>query len=62
MAPPGTKIISHKKLNQRSTWGKNGASGWYIGPALEHYSCYKVFVTEETPEIIADILEFPLKI
>ena len=46
MAPPVTKIIAHKKPTQHETWIKNGVSGWHIGPALEHYICYKVFVTE----------------
>ena len=32
--------------------------GWCIGPALEHYRCYKVFVTETTSERIDDVVEF----
>ena len=47
MAPPGTKIISHEEPNQRSIWNKHVVSGWYIGPSLEHYRDYKVFVTEK---------------
>ena len=58
MAPLGTKIIAHEKPNQRATWSKHGVSGWNIGPELEQYRCYKVFVTETTPEIISDIVEF----
>ena len=59
MAPPGTKIIAYKKPNQLATWSKHGVSGWYIGPALDHYRWYKVFVTEKKSEIISDVVEFP---
>ena len=32
IAPPGTKIMAHKKQNQRATRSKHGVSGWYIIP------------------------------
>ena len=32
--------------------------GWYIGPSLENYRRYKLFVTETISEIIADVVEF----
>ena len=38
MAPPGTKIIAHEKPAQQATRRKHGVVGWYIGPALEHYT------------------------
>ena len=47
MAPPGTKVIAHKITNQRATWSKHGVAGFYIVPELEHYSCYRIFVTED---------------
>ena len=59
MASPGTKIIAHEKPTQRATWRKYGVSGWYIGPELEHYRCYKVFVMETISERIADVMIFP---
>ena len=31
----------------------------YIGPALIHYRCYKVFLTEKRIERISDVVEFP---
>ena len=36
LAPPGIKVIVHKKPQQRKTWGIHGVPGWYIGPAMEH--------------------------
>ena len=37
---------------------KHGVVGWYIGPALENYRCYKVFVLETIPDRIADVVFF----
>ena len=58
MASSVTKIIAHEKQNKCATWSNNGISGWCIGPALEHYRCYKVFLTKTRSEIIADVEEF----
>ena len=58
MAPLGTKIIVHEKTAQRAKWSKHGVAGGYIVPALEHYRCYKVFVTETRSEIIVDVMVF----
>jgi hypothetical protein len=47
MAPPGTKIIVHEKPKQRRrTWDPHGVDGWYLGPATEHYRCYRVFINK----------------
>ena len=43
MPPLGTKVITHKKSNQRASWIKHGVAGWYIGPVLEKYRCYRIF-------------------
>jgi hypothetical protein len=44
MAPPG--IIAHKKPDQRASWAPHGVDGWYIGPVLHHYRCYRVIVSD----------------
>jgi hypothetical protein len=46
MAPPGTRIIAHETRNRRQTWAPHGQDGWYIGPALEHYRCYTIYITK----------------
>lgn len=58
LAPPGTKVIIHEKPTQRQTWEPHGQDGWYIGPAMEHYRCYKVYVSATGAERIADTIEF----
>ena len=43
LAPPGIAVTIHEKSQQRSTWGKHGVPGFYVGPALQHYRCYTVW-------------------
>jgi hypothetical protein len=42
MAPPGTRVIAHKKPKQRASWDPHGVDGWHLGPAPNHYRCYRV--------------------
>jgi hypothetical protein len=58
MAPPGTKVIIHEKPQQRKTWDPHGTDGWYLGPAMEHYRCYRVFTNKTKAERITDTVEF----
>jgi hypothetical protein len=58
MAPPGTRIIAHETLNRRQTWAPHGQDGWYIGPALQHYRCYTVYITETRGERVVETVDF----
>jgi hypothetical protein len=60
MAPPGTKIIAHETPNRRQNWAPYGQDGWYIGPALEHYWCYTVYITKIRGERVVETVDlFP---
>jgi hypothetical protein len=59
MAPPGTGIVAHETPNRRLTWAPHGQDGWYIGPALEHYRCYTVYVTKTRGERVVETVDFP---
>jgi hypothetical protein len=41
MTPPRTRVIAHEKPNQRASWDPHGVNGWYLGPAPDHYRCYR---------------------
>ena len=56
LAPPGTKVLIHIKPNMRETWSPHGTEGWYLGPAMNHYRCYRVYANETKAERIADTL------
>jgi hypothetical protein len=58
MAPPGTRIISHETPSTRQTWAPHGQDGWYIGPALEHYRCYTVYITKTRGDRIEETVDF----
>jgi hypothetical protein len=58
MAPPGTRIIAHETPNRRRTWAPHGQDGWYIGPALEHYRCYTVYITKTRGERVVETADF----
>jgi hypothetical protein len=57
--PPRTRIIAHETPNRRRTWATHGQDGWYIGPALEHYRCYTVYVTKTRGERVVETVDFP---
>ena len=56
LAPPGTAVTIHEKPDQRTTWGKHGVAGFYIGPALQHYRCYRVWASDTCSIRITDTL------
>jgi hypothetical protein len=58
MAPPGTKNIAHETPSRRRTWAPHGQDGWYIGPALEHYRCYTVYVMKTRGNRIVETVDF----
>jgi hypothetical protein len=58
MAPPGTRIIAHETPIRRRTWAPHGQDGWYIGPALEHYRCYTVYITKTRGNRILETVDF----
>jgi hypothetical protein len=57
-APPGTRIIAHETPGRRRTWAPHGQDGWYIGPALEHYRCYTVYITKTISNRIVETVKF----
>jgi hypothetical protein len=59
-APPGCKIIAHKKQEKRRTWAPNGQHGYSFGPAMHHYRCQNVYISTMASERIVDTLKlFP---
>jgi hypothetical protein len=59
MAPPDTIIIANETLSRRRTWAPHGQDGWYIGPALEHYQCYTVYINKTRGERVVETVDFP---
>ena len=63
MAPPGTRVVAHSSADARASFAEHGRVGWYIGPSLQHYRCYRVYFPDTMAEV--DVLKvdfFPEKI
>ncbi len=58
LGPPGTKVLVHEKPGQRTTWAPHAVEGWYLGPALESYRCFRVWIWDTKTERITDTLEW----
>jgi hypothetical protein len=58
MEPPGTRIIAYGMPNRKRTWAPHGQYGWYIGPALEHYRCYRVYINKTRSERVVEMVDF----
>ena len=58
MAPPGLKTLVYETPKQRRTWAHHGKLGWYIGPAMDHYRCFQVYIPETRGERQASTVSF----
>ena len=58
LAPPGTKVIIHKKPSDRKSWQFHGEEGFYIAPALNHYRCLTCYIPKTRQEKISDTVTF----
>jgi hypothetical protein len=44
IGPPGCRVLAHDKPVNRTKWSPHGLEGWYVGPALDSYRCYNIWV------------------
>ena len=58
LAPPGTKVLIYDPPTNRKTWDPHATDGWYIGPAMSHYRCYRCYVPKTRSERTARTVEF----
>jgi hypothetical protein len=63
LAPPGTKVVIHEKPSIRQLHAPHGVDGYYVGPAMKHFRCYRVYATDMGAERIANTEAwFPLQV
>jgi hypothetical protein len=58
LAPPGCRVLIHKKPSQHKLWDPHRAKGWYLGPTLQHYCCHCCYVNSTPAEHISNMVEF----
>jgi len=56
LAPAGTRILVHIKPKNRPAWAERGIPAFYVGPALQHYRCFSVFVPSSQGVRITDTI------
>jgi hypothetical protein len=54
LAPPGTRAVKHIKTDKRNSWAMHGELAWYVGPATEHYRCYRLYNPKTQAYSVAD--------
>ena len=45
LVPPRSKVVLHKKADERASWEYHGVKAWYVGPSLGHYRRLKCYVS-----------------
>jgi len=56
IAPCGTPVLVYESPTVRESWAPHGTAGFYLGPALQHHRCYRVWITTTNAERISDSL------
>ena len=63
IGPPGTQVLVHEKPTNRASWAPHATEGWYLGPALESYRCYRIWTPTTRRQRICDTISwFPTKV
>jgi hypothetical protein len=58
LAPAGTAVLIHEKPDHRRSWSPHGVPGFYLGPSLTHYRCFRVWSTNTHAVRISDTLSW----
>ena len=58
LAPPGIKVLAFEDPDTRDSWAPHGRLGYYLGPALEHYRCHRIYLPETKRVRVLDTLSW----
>jgi hypothetical protein len=56
LSPPGTKVLIHENPDTCGTWAPHAVESWYLGPAMRHYRCYRMWAWNTNAERVANTL------
>jgi hypothetical protein len=54
----GCRVLIHAKPVMHQSWDHRAEHGFYVGPVLDHYRCYKLLKSETKQKVIFDTVEF----
>jgi hypothetical protein len=58
LAPVGCHVLIHAKPITCRSWDFRAKDGFYIGPALNSYCCFKLVKSNTKSQVISDTVEF----
>ena len=58
LAPPGIKVLTYIRPENRKSWAPHAKEGFYLGPAMNHYRCHKVWSKATNRTSIVDTLKW----
>ena len=58
LAPPGTKALVFSDPDTRASWETHAKDAWYVGPALNHYRCFRFWMPKTRAFQIAKTAKF----
>ena len=58
LLPVGTKTLIFKNADICPSWDTHADNGWYMGPALEHYQCYRCLCDDTKKPVVTNTAEF----
>lgn len=53
LAPPGIRVLAHVRTEDRKSWTPHAEAGYYVGPAMDHYRCHRIWFPDSQSERIA---------
>ncbi len=56
LAPCGTLVLAHDPPEIRASFASHGSPGFYLGPAMQHYRSFRVFILATKAERVSDSL------
>jgi hypothetical protein len=58
LGPVGCRVLIHAKPATRRSWDFRAKNGFYIGPAMDSYRCFKLVNADTKSQVISDTVEF----
>jgi hypothetical protein len=58
LGPVGCFVLIHAKPATRRSWVFHAKPGFYIGPALDSYCCFKFVKSDTKSQVILDTVKF----
>jgi hypothetical protein len=58
LAPEGCRVSINAKPATHRSWNYRAKQGFYVGPALDHYRCYKLVKSGTKQKVISNTVEY----